>query len=119
MKKVLIIDDDEAILEVVKIILTEAGYEVMINRSGDFFNRKPKKLPGIVLLDLLLSGREGTEICKQIKSNPKTSSIPVILMSAYTSGEIEQATKDSKADGFIMKPFEIDDLKAVISKHIK
>ena len=72
-------------------------------------------LPDILLLDMLLSGKDGREITKQLKSQDSTKHIPIILFSAYPS--VEEDARRSGADDFIAKPFDIDVLLAKIEQY--
>lgn len=117
-KLVWVIDDDEAILEVFSIILEEAGYKNEVIRDGRLVENKLKKeQPGLIFLDLLMSGVDGREISQMIKNNPSTQDIPIIITSADTN--IEQKTGQAKADGYLKKPFNIDDVNRLVKKYIK
>lgn len=118
MKTVLVIDDDQTILEVMKIVLEEEGYSVLVDTQGSYFKKKSNPLPDIILLDLLLRGKDGREICKKIKSDNKTSQIPIIIVSAHTSKEVEKAVEESGADSYLTKPFDIHQLVKKIQQFI-
>lgn len=115
---ILVIDDDEAIVEVIKIVLEEDGFKVTTDLKGEFFDNTQKTLPDLVLLDVLLKGKDGREICKKIKADPQTSAIPVVLISANSPKEIEEATRQCGADGYITKPFDIYELTKVVKHHL-
>ena len=109
MNKVLVVDDDKDILTVVKILLTMHGFNVeAISRWEEVFDKTENYKPDIILLDVALGGKDGRLLCKQIKTEAKTSHIPVILFSA-NHGIVETFT-DYLADDFIAKPFEIVNL---------
>lgn len=114
--KVIVIDDDRGILEVVKIILTDQGFEVVaVSEGKDAFESIIKNSPDIVLLDLWMSGMDGREITRQLKSQQETQKIPVIILSALN--DVEKKAKEAGADGFLAKPFNISDLLTLIKKH--
>lgn len=116
--KVLIIDDDPGIQEAIKAILEFGGYEVLITDQSDYlFNLSKDNLPGVILLDLLLSGISGKEVARRIKNNSDTKSIPVIMLSAHPSAS--KAALDSGADDFLAKPFDMDVLLEKIKQHSK
>jgi DNA-binding response OmpR family regulator len=73
-------------------------------------------LPDLLLLDIWMSGVDGKDICKHLKSAAATKHIPVIMVSA--AKDIEQIAKDSGADDFIPKPFQIEDLLAIVAKYV-
>ena len=115
-KKILIADDDPAILDVVTIILEDAGYEVSSTEKGEELMDMKDPLPDLILLDIWMLGKDGRDVCRHIKSNPTTQKIPVILVSA--NREIQKIASECLADTYLTKPFEMDDLLAIISKYI-
>lgn len=114
-KRILAADDNPAILDALKIMLEEEGYEVETTEHGAIAQSLKAPLPDLLLLDIWMSGMNGGDICKLLKSSDSTKSVPVILVSA--TKEIEQIAKDSGADGFIAKPFQMHDLLAIVAKH--
>lgn len=116
-KYVLLVDDDEGILDVSTIILNERGYKVeqMMDPEG-IYKRIKKDPPGVILLDLWMPQLSGEEILQNLKNNKRTSSIPVIVVSA--SKDTEVISKRLGADGYINKPFDITELEKVVSKYI-
>jgi DNA-binding response OmpR family regulator len=115
--KILIAEDDKAIVEVVKIILDEAGYTTStIEDSDSVVKVVEQKKPDLILLDIWLSGEDGGEIAKILKSQEKTKKIPIIMISA--NNETEQIAKDAGADGFLKKPFDINDLLNIVKTHL-
>src|SRR3982750_4402058 len=86
MKQILVIDDDEAILEAFKLALTDAGFGVETSlKDGKFIQKRmsQKNLPDLIILDVLLSGYDGRDICKKLKADAKTKYIPTIMISAH------------------------------------
>ena len=116
MKKVLVADDDAAILDSLSIILEFEGYEVSTTLNGATL-LDMNEFPDLVLLDILMSGVDGRDICRQLKQNQTTSNIPVVLLSA--SKDIQQSALDAGAKDFLAKPFSIDDLLKKIVKNIQ
>ena len=120
MKKILIVDDDPDILDALKLTLEDAGYEVVTSEDGERAENLPGrngKLPDLILLDVLLSGRDGREICRKLKSQEDTKNIPIIMISAHPS--IVKSYKDIHAEAFVDKPFDIDRLLKIVEKYIK
>ena len=108
-KQIFIVDDDEAILDVIKIILDENGFRTtVISSANDLFKKLKTVIPDLIFLDIWLSGTDGIEISRKLKTSPKYKKIPVIMISANNQGE--EIAKKSGSDGFLAKPFEIDDL---------
>lgn len=113
--KVLVGEDDSAIAEVVDVILSEAGHEVIKAPTEKSFHQSLSKKPQIILLDISLGGADGGVIASSLKKNPKYSSIPLIIMSANTDTEI--IANKSGANGFLLKPFDMDDLLELVSSY--
>lgn len=110
MCKVLVIDDDVDMLKIIQALLSRRGFDVEVNNSfQNGFEKIAAFKPQIILLDVFLSGVDGLDICRQIKGNPLTSHIPIIISSAYPR-TAESAIYDYGADDFIEKPFEVNDL---------
>src|SRR5665213_2138154 len=117
MKRILVVDDDIDILTVVQLTLEANGFNVksiskwqQIYQSIEIFN------PHLVLLDVSLGTQDGRNICKQLKSDPATKNISIILFSANT--KVHESLKECLADHFISKPFDIDDLVRGINDHL-
>lgn len=114
MKKVLVIDDDESILEVVTLVLEAEGYEVETANSGRYIHRLLQSPPDLIILDILLSGEDGRNICSYLKNQDLTRNIPVIMFSAHYKGDVSHILNQSKADSFLAKPFDINDLTHLV-----
>ncbi len=116
MKKILVVDDDEGILEVVQIVLEGEGYQVQTCQNGKELLRLASTFPHLILLDVLLSGEDGRELCKQLKSNSVTRHIPVVMLSAHS--DASKVADGSGADDFLEKPFDVDVLLAMVEHHL-
>ena len=117
-KKLLIVDDEEDILEFLKVILEDEGYLVVTTDKDDYLERlQDDTLPDLILLDLLLSGKDGRDIVKYLKMNERTKLIPVIMFSAHPSAR--EITKQAGADDFVAKPFEIDLLLKKVAQYLQ
>jgi DNA-binding response OmpR family regulator len=117
MKKILVVDDNTEIQELVAIILMAEVYEVDLLSIGDRVANSIRLFkPDLIILDIMMGELDGRVICKTLKSDPKTMAIPVILFSA--SHEIATAADVSKADDFIAKPFDIDVLASKVKRLI-
>ena len=109
MKKVLILDNDEGVLDVMNEALNYEGFQVkIIEETDNIFAIIEGFDPDLIILDYLLSGINGGEICHQIKVNPKTTDLPVIIMSAYP--RVIKSLGYYGCDDFIAKPFDLDDI---------
>lgn len=114
-KKILVADDDRAILEVMRMILELEGYEVKTTQDGSRVKDLSLQSPDLLLLDIGLSGYDGKEICLALKASKKTKHMPIILVSA--NKDITRIAKEAGADGFLIKPFDLKDLLSMVATH--
>ena len=115
-KKILVVDDDPDILEFLQVALKEEGYVVGVSDKGEYLEQlRNGGLPDFILLDVLLSGKDGREIVKFLKNQDETRHIPVLMFSAHPSAE--QTAREAGADDFIAKPFDIDVLLRKIERY--
>lgn len=115
-KAILVADDDPAILDSLSIMLEDAGYEVITTVDGQTVKEVKDKLPDLILLDIWMSGMDGRDICRSLKNNSKTKSIPIIMFSA--NKDTEKIAKEAGADGFIAKPFDMTEMLELVEKHL-
>jgi CheY-like chemotaxis protein len=115
-KKILVADDDPSILEAIQLILEDEGYEVVTTVNGETIYQMEKEYPDLLLLDIWMSGQDGRDICKFLKSRESTRDIPIIMISANKDTAV--IAKESGADGFLAKPFEMNALLDIVSKYI-
>ena|ERR1700749_4842191 len=105
-KRILAVDDDLFILDALTEVLKYSGYDVECTPRGEeVFTKIDEYVPDLILLDVMLAGLDGREICKKIKADERTRQIPVIMVSA-THG-INRTVKDFGANDFVAKPFDI------------
>jgi CheY-like chemotaxis protein len=115
-KRILIAEDDPAILDVLQLILEEGGYAVESVADEAALSDFPNGHPDLLLLDIWMSGWDGREICRSLKGREETKHLPILLCSANRDGE--QIAREVGADGFIAKPFDLDALLATIADHL-
>lgn len=110
MKRILIVDDELDILKVLKFRLTQRGYEIATAVNGQEGLERAKEFkPDLILADIVMPIIKGDELCQQIKADPATRHIAVIIMTA-SIGQTPVAINTIKADGLIFKPFEPQEL---------
>ena len=117
MARIVIVDDNTDVLQVMKLVLGSRGFEVIATTKGEeTFNLVNTFHPALIFLDIHLSGMDGRQISKQLKTTGGTKHIPVILFSANM---IKGTTlTESLADDFIAKPFDIHELILKVNKLI-
>jgi two-component system phosphate regulon response regulator PhoB len=103
---VLVVEDDEDILELVRYNLEREGYQVQCTTSGEEAVKMAKeKLPDLVVLDLMLPDVDGLEVCKTLKSDDKTAHVPIIMLTAKGEEADVVVGLEMGADDYIVKPF--------------
>jgi DNA-binding response OmpR family regulator len=115
-KKILVADDDPAILDALQIMLEEIGYDVETTTNGRTVQAMKEHLPDLLLLDIWMSGMDGRDICIYLKKHKNTRQIPIIMISA--NKDAKMIAKEAGADDFIEKPFEMDELLGKVEKYI-
>lgn len=107
--RILILDDDPDICTMIKMVLEYHGFTAFIAESEESANQVLSSGPiDLIIMDMLLSGADGTDICRRIKNDDKRSSLPVLMFSAHPTAR--ESCMAAGADGFIPKPFEMTDL---------
>ncbi len=114
-RHVMIADDDEAILEVVTMVLEDEGFTVTVLPDDSVITHLKKPYPDVMLLDIWMSGQDGRDIVKSLKASKKLRSIPVILFSA--NRDCATIAKEVGADDYLLKPFNIEELVDKIKLH--
>ncbi|MBE9585443.1 response regulator transcription factor [Mucilaginibacter sp. JRF] len=104
--KILVIEDDKDILDVLEYVLEDAGYDVITAANGSVLVNINAIKPDVILIDEWLGAEKGSQHCKFLKSTTAMRHIPVVMMSAAM--DIEHIADECGADAYIKKPFDID-----------
>jgi CheY-like chemotaxis protein len=115
-KRILVVDDEQDMLDLVAYNLGQQGYEVDTALSGLVALQKIRRhLPDLVVLDLMLADLDGFSVCEILRGEPATSGIPVLAITAY-SGEMPRLNAlDAGANGFLPKPFSSAELSRQVA----
>lgn len=117
-KCVLLCDDDEGIVDVSTIVLEEKGYCVIaLTNPKQVLSTVAERRPDIILLDLWMPVISGEVLARELKLNPDTRHIPIIIISA--SKDTERIAGTVAADDFLCKPFDIEALEQMVFKHVQ
>ncbi len=121
MKKLIaVVDDEKDILSLIEHNLKREGYQVKSFQSGkDFLLYLDSVPPDLVLLDIMLPGMDGLEICRILKSKPSTSSIPIIMITAKSTEADIVVGLELGADDYIVKPFRVRELVARVKSMMR
>jgi DNA-binding response OmpR family regulator len=107
-KRIIVVDDDDDILQIIRYVLEEHGMTVEAVSDIVSFEKLRQNTADLILLDDWLNDGLGSQLCKGLKNNKHTANIPIILISA--ANNLAESAKESGADDFLSKPFDIDDL---------
>ncbi len=119
MKNILIIEDVEDHLEIVKLILEQNGYNILVATTGtEGLNCARTNSPDLVILDVVLPEMNGYEVCKEIKNGTDTKHIPIIMLSVRSNPEDIETAYKAGANKYITKPFNLEDLVKEVKNHL-
>jgi Response regulators consisting of a CheY-like receiver domain and a winged-helix DNA-binding domain len=111
--RILVLDDDPDIGTMIKMMLEYKGYMVIVSDRADLAQQALNNGGvDLIIMDMLLSGVNGTDLCVDLKKNPSTSRIPVIMISAHPNAK--EICLEAGADEFISKPFDMNDILSKI-----
>ncbi|MDD5503025.1 MAG: response regulator transcription factor [Candidatus Thermoplasmatota archaeon] len=118
--KILVVDDEEDIRNLARIILEDAGYEIIAACDAkEAFEKASAEMPDVILLDIIMPERSGLEACREMKAQQKTHSIPIVMFSVLGKASDKEKARKMGADGYLVKPFTAEDLLAEVKKQMK
>jgi two-component system, OmpR family, alkaline phosphatase synthesis response regulator PhoP len=119
-KKVLVVDDEPHILEMVKNRLSAGGFDVLVSANAEEGLALAKKYrPDVIVLDVIMPGIDGKEACRRLKQDKETAPIPVLFLTCSDSLEEKMDEYDAGGEGHIAKPFLPEDLLFKIKRAIE
>jgi DNA-binding response OmpR family regulator len=117
MKKILVIDDDQEYLKLIQEILNNDYQVTLLSDGSDVINTIHRSQPDLILLDVMLGGIDGRDICRQIKNHRNMNSIPVVMITA--TNDVRDIFDDFVPDDFISKPFKMDQLLHIVKNQLQ
>ncbi|MCW4032405.1 MAG: response regulator [Candidatus Bathyarchaeota archaeon] len=118
--RILVADDEPDLLNAAKIMLEKGGYQVIEATNGDeALEKVNSEKPDLIILDVVMPGKTGTEVCKILKEDPQTSSIPILMYTVLGREADSKISEEVGADGHLIKPFSPEDLVATVKKHLE
>ncbi|MBW1775275.1 MAG: response regulator [Deltaproteobacteria bacterium] len=115
-KKILIVDDDPQILDLLTKMLSNNNYQTEVASDGFEAGLKVVEFkPSLIILDLIMPGMDGFEVCRKIKEGPDTSYIKILAITGYDTKENREKIMNAGADGYLAKPVEKD----VLLRHVE
>jgi len=113
--KILIIDDEENLTLLVSVRLESFGYDVLVANDGiRGLEIAKEEKPDLILLDLMMPGMDGVEVAKKLKENPETQNIPYFVFTAGKGDEYSEKIRNMGGIGVVPKPYEPEDIKALL-----
>jgi two-component system, OmpR family, alkaline phosphatase synthesis response regulator PhoP len=116
---VLVADDENSILLSLQFLLKKEGYDVRIARSGDEVIRAVEdSVPQLLILDAMMPGRDGFDVCQSLRGNPACRDLPIIMLTAKSREVERQKGMALGATDYITKPFSTRELVATVRKYV-
>jgi len=120
-KRILVVDDERDIVDLIRYNLTKEGYDVLVAYNGQEGLAKARPAPDLVVLDVMMPVMDGFEACRRLKADPQTSGIPVVFLTAK-GGEVDEVVGlELGADDYIQKPISprklVARVKAILRRH--
>ena len=116
MKKILVVDDEEDVIEVLRLVLGKKGYEVIAATSGmDGLTHAEEALPDLILLDIMMHQMDGWEVLKLLKLDERTAGIPVVILSARVEPKDKIRGLQEGAIDYVTKPFAVREILETIA----
>lgn len=117
---ILVVEDDRDTGELIKTILTKEGFEITVSRDGESaLNEAIIGAYDLILLDIMLPGMDGLEVCRQLSENNETRSIPVIMLTAKQELSTKLSSFVAGAKRFVPKPFEASELTEEVKRTLR
>jgi len=119
-KRILVVDDEVDLVETVRFSLELEGWDVLIAYNGEEgLNQARKESPDLILLDLMLPKLDGYKVCRLLKFDERYKHIPILMLTAKTQEKDKILGKETGADEYITKPFNIDELMIKVKGYLK
>ncbi|MEP0828154.1 MAG: response regulator [bacterium] len=114
--KILVIDDEPQITEIIEAFLTNAGHQVFVNNVANEGLKRAKAIkPDIILLDIMMPGTDGYGVCNELKNDPATANIPVVFLTGKDRNDDMGRSFKVGGDMFIKKPFSCERLLEIVN----
>ena len=116
--RVLIVEDEQSIAEILGDLLAEEGYEAAVSVNGAALKEAHDAPPDLILMDVMMPGMDGTEVCRRLKADPRTRHVPVVFLTAMPADILAARLGDCAYDGLIRKPFGLVEVLDAVHRHL-
>jgi DNA-binding response OmpR family regulator len=117
--KILVVDDEADARALSKRILERNGFQVLEATNGDeAIQEANTKSPDLILLDIVMPGKDGVEVCKILKSQAQTKQIPIVMFTVLGRDADKKRAADARCDGYLTRPFNTEDILTEVKKHL-
>lgn len=117
--RVVVVEDELEILDFTRFVLEREGYEVVSVTSGEAALNAVTRDVDLVILDIVLEDADGIEICRRLKSQESTAHVPVLMVTAMSGEAVQKVSLEAGADGYLMKPFGLDEFLQKVRLHLR
>ena len=117
-RRILIVEDEPAIAELLAEILADEGYRVTVTVGEAALAEARDDPPALVLLDVMMPGMDGPTVCRHLKADARTARVPVIFLTALPAQVLAARLGDCAHEGLLGKPFDFDELLAAVRQHL-
>ena len=116
-EQIMIVDDEAAVQQMMELVLKEGGYEPIVAGSGEqALEILQDAAPDLIIVDVMMPGMDGIELCGEIRNNPDTQSIPIIILTAKANTDTLDESYNAGADLYLIKPFAPEELLTMIQR---
>ncbi len=120
LARIMVVEDEPAIVTLLRYNLTNEGYEVVVCEDGDSaLTQALERAPDLILLDWMLPGRSGINVCKTLRAHPTLKRVPILMVTARSDGEDVVLGLKAGADAYVRKPFAMRELLHLIRQHLR
>ncbi|PPD58340.1 response regulator [Dehalogenimonas etheniformans] len=116
--KILIADDQAPIRSLISTVLSKDYQVIQANTGTEALNMARQEKPDLVIMDILMPGMDGLTVCTQLKADPATAKIPVLMLTIIDYELNRKFAENLGADGYVTKPFTAEQLRQAVSSHL-
>ena len=117
-RRVLIVEDDEPLAETLADMLADEGYQPVVSVDGDALDQARSQPPGLILLDVMMPGLDGTEVCRRLKADARTRQVPVVFLTVLSPEQVAARLGDCPYEAVIPKPYRLGQVLDAVHRYL-